>query len=88
VIPLVLLEIMLPIQLHALLLALDQVLRNTWSYLTIFGIRKPIKDGASGEAEITGYQPTFGGLFGFWVNVMGKGCWPMGYPCLGLFCKV
>jgi hypothetical protein len=62
------------------LLALDQVLRNTWSYLTIFGLRQPVKDGAPGEAEIMGSRPTFGALLGFWVNVMGKGCWPMGLP--------
>jgi hypothetical protein len=61
-------------------LALDQVLWNTWSYLTIFGHQHPVKDGVSGEAEITGSQPTFGSLLGFWVNVLGKGCWPMGLP--------
>jgi hypothetical protein len=62
------------------LLALDQVLRNTWSYLTIFGHRHPIKEEAPGEADIIGSQPTFRALLGFWVNVIGKGCWPMGLP--------
>jgi hypothetical protein len=62
------------------LLDLNQVLRNIWSYLTIFGHRHPVKDGVPGEAEITGSQPTFGALLGFWVNVMGKGCQPMGLP--------
>jgi hypothetical protein len=62
------------------LLALDQVLRNTWSYLTVIGHRHPVKDGAPREAEITGSWPTFGALLGFLVNVMGKGCRPMGLP--------
>jgi hypothetical protein len=62
------------------LLALDQVLRNTWSYLTVFGLQQPIKDGAPDESKITGSWSTFGSLLGFWVNVMGKGCQPMGLP--------
>jgi hypothetical protein len=62
-------------------LALDQVLRNTWSYLTIFGLRQPVKDGAPGEAEI-GISVHFWALLGFWVNVMGKGCRPVGLPML------
>jgi hypothetical protein len=62
------------------MLALDHVLQNTWSYLTIFGHQHPIKYEALGEAEITGSQPTFGALLGFCVNVMGKGCRPMGLP--------
>jgi hypothetical protein len=62
------------------LLALDQVLSNTWSYLTVFGLRQPVKDGAPGEVDITGSRSTFGPLLGFWVNVMGKGCRPMGLP--------
>jgi hypothetical protein len=64
------------------LLALEQVLRNTWSYLTIFRLRQPVKDGAPGEVEITESRSTFGPLLGFWVNVMGKGCRPVGLPTL------
>jgi len=45
------------------MLALDQVLRNTWSYLTVFGHQHPVKDGALGEAEITGSRSTFGPHF-------------------------
>jgi hypothetical protein len=45
-------------------LALDQVLGNTWSDLTILGLRQPVKDGARCEAEITGSRPTLGP---FWV---------------------
>ena len=56
------------------LLALEQVLRNTWSYLTIFGLRQPVKYGAPGEVEIKVSRSTFGPFLGFWVNVMGKGC--------------
>jgi hypothetical protein len=56
------------------MLSLDQVLRNTWSYLTIVGYQHPVKYGVLGEAEIMGSRPTFGALLGFWVNVMGKGC--------------
>jgi hypothetical protein len=35
------------------LFPLDQVLRNTCSYLIIFGLQQPVKDGALGEEEIT-----------------------------------
>jgi hypothetical protein len=73
-------QLFIEVEIQVALLALDQVLRNTWSYLTIFGHRHPIKDGAPGEAEIRGSRPTFGALLGFWVNVMGKGCRPMGLP--------
>jgi hypothetical protein len=48
------------------LLALDQVLRNTWSYLTIFGLRQLVKDGAQREAEIVEARPLSWVLFGFW----------------------
>jgi hypothetical protein len=64
------------------LLALDQVLRNIWSHLTVFGLRQPVKYGAPGEVEIMGSRFTFGPLLGFWVNVMGKGCRPVGLPTL------
>jgi hypothetical protein len=42
------------------LLALDQVLRNTLSYLTIFGLRNLVKDGVPGEVDITRSWSTFG----------------------------
>jgi hypothetical protein len=61
--------------------SLDQVLRNTWSYLTVFGLRQLVKDGVQREAEIVEARPIF--LGPFWVlgyNVMGIGCWPMGLP--------
>jgi hypothetical protein len=40
----------------------DQVLRNTWSYLTIFGTSTVVKDGVQCEAEIVEARP----LVGFW----------------------
>jgi hypothetical protein len=43
---------------------------------------RSVEDGAPDEAEIMGSRPTFGPLFGFWDNVMGKGCQPMGLPML------
>jgi hypothetical protein len=65
------------------MLALDQVLRNTWSYLTFFGTSTAYQRwSAIGEADIMGSRSTFGALLGFWVNVMGKGCRPMGLPML------
>jgi hypothetical protein len=44
----------------------DQFLRNTWSYLTILGLRQLVKDGAQREAEIMEARPLFGSFLGFW----------------------
>jgi hypothetical protein len=44
------------------LLALDQVLKNTWLYLTILELRQLVRDGAQREAEIKGARPIFGSL--------------------------
>jgi len=52
-------------------------------YLVIFdhflGLRQLVEDEAPDEAEIAKYQPNFGSFFGFWDNVMGMGCRPMGF---------
>jgi hypothetical protein len=41
-------------------LALDQVLRNTWSYLTVLGLRQLVKDGVQCEVEIMEARPFLG----------------------------
>jgi hypothetical protein len=41
------------------LLALDQVLKDTWSYLTILGLRQLAKDGAQREARKTYFWVPF-----------------------------
>jgi hypothetical protein len=41
------------------LLALDQVLKYTWSYLTILGLRQLAKDGAQREASKTYFWVPF-----------------------------
>jgi hypothetical protein len=64
------------------LLALDQVLGDTWSCLTILGLRQPVKGGVQEEEEIMGYRTLFGSILGFWDYVTGMGCRPMGLPML------
>jgi hypothetical protein len=64
------------------LLALDQLLKNTWSYLTTLGLRQLAKEGAQCEAEIKEARPIFGSILGFWVDVMGNGRRPVGLPML------
>jgi vacuolar-type H+-ATPase subunit B/Vma2 len=41
------------------MLALDEVLKNTWSYLTILELRQLVRDGAQREAEIKVARPIF-----------------------------
>ena len=60
------------------LLALDQVLGNTWSCSTIFGTLTTIEGGAPYGENIMGSWPTFWSIFGFWEYVTGMGCQPMG----------
>jgi hypothetical protein len=64
------------------LLALDQVLRNTWSYLTIFGTSMPYRRKCARRSRDHGISAHFGSFLGFWDNVMGKGYWPVGLPTL------
>jgi hypothetical protein len=47
------------------LLALDQVLEDSWSSLTYFGLSHPVEGQAKDEAEIMGSQPCFGSFLGF-----------------------
>ena len=44
---------------HVALLALDQVLKYTWSYLTILGLRQLAKDIAQCEASKTYFWVPF-----------------------------
>jgi hypothetical protein len=60
------------------LLALDQVLGEPWSCLTIFGTSTGwSKTEHPGEAEIADLS-LFVGFLGFRVYVTGMGCRPMG----------
>jgi hypothetical protein len=68
-------------------LALDQVLREHWSCLTIFGTSTGwSKMKHPGKAEIMGSH-LFCGFLGFRVYVTGMGCRPMGLPMFRPFCK-
>jgi hypothetical protein len=64
------------------LLALDQVLKSTWSYLTIFGTMTACQGWSTTQSEIKEARPIFGFILRFWVDVMGKGCRPVGLPML------
>jgi hypothetical protein len=60
------------------MLALNEVLRLLGHILPFLGLRQPVKDGVLDEVDINGSRPTFRSIFGFWDNVMGKGCRPVG----------
>jgi hypothetical protein len=62
------------------LLALDQVLEHLVIFDRFWDFDTLLKMERQDEAEITGSQSTFGPFLGFWVNVMGKGCRPVGLP--------
>ena len=47
------------------MLALDQVLGDSWSCRPILGLRQPVEDGAQDEAEITGSWPILVPFLGF-----------------------
>jgi len=56
-----------------------RILGHIWPLL---GLRQLAKEGAQREVESKEARPVFGSILGFWVDVMGKECWPVGLPTL------